>query len=160
MGLNFGGSSQKSNATTTQQQQYTPEQSDLQSGLLNAFKTLLPGLTSGGIGPNVAKVQTQNADTINKQSTGMGAKLQQFLASRGFGQSGESGKAQLQTELGRQGALAGNDAAAGQMQLNQNSSLLSDALAAAYKSIGYTGNNTTSGSGTNWGVSGSASFGF
>ena len=160
MGLSFGSQKSQSTATNQQDAKYSEGQTGLQDTLLSAFQSLLPGLKSGGISPNVTAIQTQNADTINKTSAGMGERMQKFLAGRGFGQSGEGGKAQLQTELGRVGALAGNNAAAGQMQLNQNSTLLSDALAAAYKAMGYTGTETSNSKGSKWGASGSVAFGF
>jgi hypothetical protein len=79
--------------------------------------------------------------------------MNQFLASRGFGQSGQTGQAALQTELGRQGALATNAANAGANQLAQNNTTLADAMAFSLANPGSsnTGNATASGNASNWG---------
>lgn len=160
MGLSLGGQSQQSSSNGSQSNTYSGDQSGLQSTLLKAFQTLLPGVTSGGIGPNVQALQTQGADTINKSFDGVTDRVNKFLAARGFGSSGESGKATLSTELGRQSALATNNNNAAGLQLGQNDNLLSQALAAAYQQMGFTGSQASKGSGSNWGASASATFGF
>jgi hypothetical protein len=160
MGLNFGGSSNQSSGASTSTPTYSGPQSSLQSSLLSAFQSILPGITSGGIGPNVQAVQTQNANTINKSYSSIGDRMNKFLAGRGFGQSGQSGQTALQTELGRQGALAQNDSNAAGLQLSQNSTWLADMFNAAFANPGKTATDTSSGSASNWGASGALAFGF
>jgi hypothetical protein len=164
MGLSLGGNSSKSQSSTATNTTptYSPAQSSLQQTLLSAFQSILPNLTSGGIGPNVQAVQTQNAANINKSYSSLGDRMNKFLAARGFGQSGEVGKAALSTELARQGALASNNSDAAKMQLDQNNSWLKAALEAAFLNPGSSSAGTQSGSqsGSNWGFSGAAAFGF
>jgi hypothetical protein len=154
LGGSYGSTSSNSSSTGSQAPTYSGNQSSLQSALAALFQTLAPSMTTGGISPNVAAVQTQNADTINKSYSAMGDRMNRFLAGRGFGQSGETGKAQLQTELGRQGALAGNNSNAGQMQLGLGSSLLSDALMYAFANPGQFSTATGSGSSSGFSVGG------
>ena len=94
-------------------------------------------------------MKTASADAINKTYTGIGDRMSKFLASRGFGQSGTAGKTQLQTELGRAGAIANNEASFSGLQLDQNNSFLSDMLNAAFQKMGssFTGNSSSSGFG-------------
>src|ERR1035438_6016572 len=111
----------------------------------------LPGLTSGAISPNVQAMQTAGADQINKTSAGLGTRMQNFLAQRGFAKSGTSGKVALQGELGRESALGANASAASALQLQQNNTMLSDALNLAFSKIGQTTTGTANSSG--WGTS-------
>ena len=149
MGLSLGGSygSSDSKSTGTSANTYTPGQSDLQTTLTKAISTMLPGVTSGGISPNVQAMQTQNANTINKTDTGLASRMQKFLSQRGFGQSGESGKVALQSELGRESDLAANNSGAAATQVSQNNGWLSTALNAAFNAIGGSGSSTGSSSG-------------
>jgi hypothetical protein len=172
MGLNFGGQSAQQSASTsgtsnsTSTPTYTSDQSGLQTMLSSLFKTLMPAATSGSISPNVQAMQTAGADQINKTSAGLGDRMQKFLAQRGFGSSGTSGKVALQGELGRESALGANASAASGLQLQQNSTMLADALAMAYANPGAVKSGTDSGtssgtsSGSNWGASAAAAFGF
>jgi hypothetical protein len=124
------------------------------------MSTLLPSVASGGISPNVQATETASADQINKGYSGIGDRMNKFLAARGFGQSGKTGQAALQTELGRQGALAGNASNAAGQQLNLNTTYLSDALNAAFNTPGSNSSGTTSGSGSQWGFGAGASADF
>jgi len=160
MGLSLGGQAGGSSNTTTGSgtatanssgtsaatPTYTGEQSSLQSMLSQVFSSLLPAASSGGISPNVQAVQTAGADQINKTAAASGDKMNRFLASRGFGQSGQVGQSELQTELGRQAALGANASAASGLQLAQNNTALQDALTFAFQNPGKTG--TTSDTGT------------
>lgn len=146
LGGSYGSTSSNSQSNQSQANTYSEGQKDLQDSLAKAFQSFLPGVTGGGTTPNVAAVQTQNADTINKSYGGLGDRMTRFLASRGFGSSGETGKVALQTELGRQGALAENNSAAAGLQLNQNSSWLQQALQFAFNQIGGSAASTGSGS--------------
>jgi hypothetical protein len=160
MGLSLGGTQSKSSATGTTANTYTPGQTDLQSSLMQALSTLLPGITSGATSPNVTNMQTANANQINQNYAGVGDQMNRFLAARGFGQSGSTGKAAMQTELGRQGALAQNASDASGQQLNLDQSLLSDSLLAAFNQIGNSSSQNGTSAGSNWGASGAASFAF
>ncbi|GEM_PF-6574825 len=160
MGLSLGGTKTSSQATGSTQNTYTPGQSSLQDSLMQAFSTLLPGVASGAMSPNVTNIQTANANQINQNYAGVGDQMNRYLAARGFGQSGSTGKAAVQTDLARQGALAQNASNASGQQLSFDQSLLSDALGAAFQQVGNTSSGNTSGSSFGWGVSGSGSTGF
>jgi len=138
---------------------YGPIQSTLQFLLSNVMGTLLPSVASGGVSPNVQATETASADQINKNYSSMGDRMTKFLAARGFGQSGKSGQVQLQTELGRQGALAGNASAAAGQQLGLDTTYLSDALQMAFANPGSTSVGTSSGSGTRSGQASGWNFG-
>jgi hypothetical protein len=152
-GTNSSSTNQTGSGSSSTSTQYSPGQTALQDLLSGTFSSLIPSVASGGMSPNVQTTETAGADQINKSYSTMGDRLNRFLAARGFGKSGQVGQAELQTETGRQSALAGNYASAAQMQLNQNNTLLSDALAAAYASMGSNvnwsnvGSSNTSGSG-------------
>lgn len=169
MGLSLGGSSSSSKSQTntsntsssngTQANTYSAPQTSLQDQLVSTLSSLITGPTS----PAVTAQQTQSADQINSEYSSMGQRMTNFLAARGFGNSGQTGQAEVQTEIGRQGALANNTANYGAEGLNLFQSSLTDALSAAFKNIGSTTANTGSStgqsittgsqSGTNWGAS-------
>jgi hypothetical protein len=142
MGFKLGGNYQHSSSSETidstkagqQQYTYTPEQTALQSNLIGVLNQLLQGPNS----PQIQALQTQSANQINSEYQGVGDRMNRFLAARGFGKSGQAGEAQLRTELGRQGALAGNSASYGQAGLQLLTTGLSDALTAGYKASGQT----------------------
>lgn len=157
LGGSYGSTSSNSKSNSSQSSTYTPGQSDIQDALARAFKTLLPGVTGGGISPNVTALQTQNADTINKTDTGLAGRMQKFLAGRGFGSSGESGKVALSSELGRQSDLAANNTGAAGLQLSQNNSTLQQMLQFAFNQIGLTGSQSGSGSASGYSVGGGVS---
>jgi hypothetical protein len=98
-------------------------------------------------------MQTAGADQINKTSAGLGDRMQKFLAQRGFGKSGTSGKVALQGELGRESALGANASAASALQLQQNNTMLSDALQLAFSKIGQTSATTGTANSSGWGTS-------
>jgi hypothetical protein len=137
--------------------------------LSTVLQSLLPSVASGGTSPQVQALETQNANQINKTSSTTGDAMQRFLASRGFGQSGQSGQVALQTELGRQAALGANGSNAAGLQLQQNNQTLADALNFAFNTPGSsttktgstfdtgTGSATASGSSSNWGFGGGVS---
>lgn len=166
MGLSLGGStggtseSKTGTASSTATPTYSGDQTGLQALLSKVFSSLLPATADGGISPNVQAVQTAGADEINKTSSGLGDRMNRFLAQRGFGKSGATGKAALQTEIGRESALGANASAASGLQLGQNSTALSDALGFAFANPGGTKTGTTSETGdtSGWGTSAGASF--
>lgn len=148
MGLSMekASSTASSNATTNQSgttaNQYSDGQSGLQAMLGEFFQKLIPGMASGAMDPNVTALKDRAAGHINDTATASGEGLQRKLASRGMGRSGMSGKAALSTELARQGSLAGNEAAAGGLQLGQNNQNLLAALNYALTSMGTTSAST------------------
>jgi hypothetical protein len=149
-GAATGGTS--SSTTGSESNTYSAGQTSLQDMLSQMFSQFfLPGLTSGAISPNVQAMQTAGADQINKTSAGVGDRMQKFLAQRGFAKSGTSGKVALQGELGRESALGANASAASALQLQQNNTMLSDALNLAFSKIGQTTTGTANSSG--WGTS-------
>lgn len=156
MGASLGhamGSTEQSTQSDASNK-YSSGQTSLQDSILKALGTFIPGLTSGVVSPNVTNLQTAGADQINKTSSGLGDRMQRFLAQRGFGKSGTSGKVALSTELGRESALGANASAASGLQLQQNSGMLSDALKAAFETMGSSGSasGASSSSGTTMGV--------
>src|ERR1039458_5307095 len=105
-GAATGGTSSTTSGTNTEQNTYSAGQTSLQDMLSKMFaQFFLPGLTSGAISPNVQAMQTAGADQINKTSAGLGDRMQKFVAQRGFGKSGTSGKVALSGELSRESAL-------------------------------------------------------
>lgn len=168
MGLNFGGGSSQSStnqsATQNANKTFSGSQTSLQDQLGTSLSKDLSATDSGTTSPGVTAEQTQSADAINKTSDGLAGRMQRFLAARGFGSSGESGKVQLGNELQRQSDLANNNANFAQVQQNANSTNLLAALNYALTNLGTTAASSTSGSssGSNstWGASASAAFAF
>lgn len=81
----------------------TPQFNPLQTGMQGTISTALNKyLTSG---PDTTPMMTAGTDAINKTYKGIGDRLQESLSARGFGNSGPSGTAALQTELGRAGDI-------------------------------------------------------
>lgn len=124
---------------------YTAPQSTLQTNLAQALQTFLSG---NGYTPQVQALQTQSADQINQTAKNTGTALQRQFAARGFGQSGPSGQATLQTELARQGNLAQNNANFAGLALNQWNTGLQDALNFAFANPGQSATTSGTSSGT------------
>jgi hypothetical protein len=167
MGASLGGAynSAQSKATSTsnqnEQNTYGAPQSYLQSQLGSSLTQDLTARNTGTLTPGTAAMETQAADQINKTSGGLTDRVNAFLAARGFGKSGETGKATLQGELGRENSLANNAATfAGQQQTLNQSNLLA-ALNYAFTQLGQTtaASGMTTGSGSGWGVAGGVSAG-
>ena len=139
--------------TSTSAPTYTAPQTGMQGSLADALSSILGGT---GYSAPVKALQTQSADQINKSFSTQADRTSRFLASRGFGQSGKTGTAALQTDLARQAALANNNATFGGMALNQFNTGLADALQYAFANPGYsaatgstgTTSGTTSSTGT------------
>lgn len=129
--------------TSTQAPTYTTPQTTMQGSLADSLQAILSG---SGYSPQVKALQTQSADQINKSFQSQGDRTSRFLAQRGFGQSGKTGTAALQTDLARQAALAGNTATYGGYALDQFNKGLADAMQYAFANPGYTG--TTGSTGT------------
>lgn len=128
----IGSSTSARTGTTATSGTSTPSYSPAQTGLQNQLLTTLGDLAGGSASPELQAMKTQSADQINQNYSGLGDRMNRFLAARGFGQSGSVGKAQLQTEVARQGALAGNESNYANLALQEQNTALSDALRAAY----------------------------
>ncbi len=85
----------------TQTNSYSPTQMALQGTTAGALSNLITR------GPDLTPAMTTGTQTINDTYKGIGDSLSQSLAARGFGNSGASGTAALQTGLAR-GAAVGN----------------------------------------------------
>jgi hypothetical protein len=154
MGGSTGGTSSSATGSSTTSNTYSPGQSSLQSQLGTSLSSDLTAKDTGTLTPGTTAMETQAADQINKTSSGLTDRVNQFLAQRGFGKSGQTGKATLQGELGREAALGSNAATfAGQQQALNSQSLLA-ALNYAFTSLGQTAFGTSTGNSSQWGVSG------
>jgi hypothetical protein len=168
--LSGGYSSKQTSATSTgtssgtQANTYGAPQTALQNRLGSSLASNLAASDAGTLSPGVAAQKTAAADSINKTSGGLLDRVNQFLAARGFGKSGTTGKATLQSELGRESQLAGNEANFAQVQQGVNSQNLMAALNYAFQSLGLTQNlsesGTSTGSSSGWGIGADVGAGF
>jgi hypothetical protein len=159
MGLSFGGTTTNSTANASTTPTFTPQQTGLQSSLASLLQGLLPSVASGQNSPQVVGQQTQADNETNTNYNALGKRMNQFLAARGFGQSGQAGQTELQTNLAREGALGTNAANAGAEQLNLDQSYLSDALALAFNTPGSSSTGSTSGSSSGYSANASPTTG-
>jgi hypothetical protein len=161
MGLSYGQSSgQTSSSGTTastgsQQNVYAPGQTALRGQVGGTLSQDLTAANAGTLSPGVTAMETNAADQINKTSSGLTDRVNQFLAQRGLGKSGQTGKATLEGELGRESQLGTNAATFAGQQTNLNQQNLLAALNYAFSSLGSNVNQTgtTSGTGTSKGTS-------
>jgi hypothetical protein len=154
LGISGGSQSGNTSSNGTTSTTYSPLQAGLQSLLGSAFSGLIPSLATGAPNPNVTAMQTQSADSINQTAGGLTDRMTRFLASRGFGQSGQTGKVALAGELGRESSLASNNSNFATTALNYGSNLLTQALGYAFNGMGQTQAQTGTSSGSGWGVGG------
>ena len=154
LGASYGQQSGKSSSSGTQSTTFSPLQEALQGTIGSVFGSLVPSIASGSTPAPVTAMQTQSADQINKTSSGLTDRMTKFLASRGMGASGQTGKVALQGELGREGALAANSANYAAQGLNYGQGLLSQALAYAFNGIGQTQQQSGTASQSGFGISG------
>jgi hypothetical protein len=163
MGLSLGGSYGSTNQSATSSSnlsnKYGAGQTQVQDQLGTNLSSDLAASASGAETPGVVAQKTAAADTINKTSGGTLDRISAALAARGFGKSGTTGKATLQTELGRQANLAGNEANFAQVQQGVNAQNLMAALNYAFQSMGQTASGTSTGSTSGFSVGGGAGFG-
>lgn len=142
MGLDFSGGSQSGTTSSTSSgatnKTFGTGQTALQDQLGTSLSKSLSAADSGTLSPGVLAGVTQTADKINKTASGGMDRISQFLAARGLGKSGVAGKAGLENELARQGAIGDSTASAygRQDQLNQGNLLA--ALNYAFTQLGAT----------------------
>jgi hypothetical protein len=156
MGLSFGGAAGGTNSNSTsssvQNNTYAPGQTGVQSDLGTTLSQDLAASNSGTLTPGNTAALTSANDSTNQNAAGLTGRVTQFLAQRGFGQSGQTGQADLQGELSRESQIGTNTANAQANQGTQNSSNLLAALNYAFTSLGSTASGTSTGSTTGWGV--------
>src|SRR5581483_3032287 len=98
--------------------------------------------------PNLTPLETSGTNSINQTYKGIGDRLQESLGSRGFGNSGASGTAALQTELGRAGAVGDLQSNLEGYALGQQQTALGQALGYSFAAPGSTYSNSGSAYGT------------
>ena len=140
-GYNTGATSTSGSSTPT----FSPLQSALQGSTAGALQNYITR------GPNLTPALTAGTENINETYKGIGDRLQQSLASRGFGNSGASGTAALQTETGRAGAVGGLQSQLQQAAMQQQLQALGQASSFGFAAPGSTntGSSSTAGSFTN-----------
>ena len=156
MGLSLGGSvggtSSSSTGSSNQSNTYSAPQTAVQNAAGSTLSSDLADASAGTLTPGTTAEETTAADQINQTSSGLTGRVNQFLAQRGFGASGQTGEATLQGELGRERNLGTNAANfAGQQNTMNNSNLLA-ALNYAFTSLGSSASGASSGSGSSWGL--------
>ena len=152
-GLGFGSQSGKSSSSGTSSTTYSPLQSALQSTLGSVFGNLVPSLATGANPADVTAAETTSANQINTTDTGLTGRLTKFLASRGLGSSGQTGKVALSGELQRESDLANNSGNFASTALNYGSNLLTQALGYAFSGLGQTQSQSGTSSQSGFGVS-------
>ena len=126
----------RSTSTVTTAITYGTGEKFFQDQLGSSLSACLDATNRGTLTPGVQAQKNAAADQINKTSGGLLDRVNSFLAARGFGKSGTTGKASLTSELGRESALGANDANFAQVQQTQNSSNLMAALQYAFQQLG------------------------
>lgn len=150
-----GGSTEsQTKSSSTQANTYAPGQTALQTQLGSALSTNLGASQAGTMTPGVMAQKTAAADTINKNSAGLLDRVNSYLAQSGFGKSGATGKAAVQSELGRQSALGANEANFAQVQQGVNTQNLLAALNYAFQSLGQTASGVSTGTSSGWSLGG------
>jgi hypothetical protein len=160
MGLDIGGSlggtKSSSTGSSTESKTFDPTQQATQGVIGTTLQQDLAAGNTGSLSPGTQAMETTSADQINKTSKAGTDRVQQMLASRGLGQSGQSGQATLQGELARESALGTNTANYAGMQQQMNSQNLLAALNYAFTSLGSTASGQSTGQSSQWGISGGA----
>jgi hypothetical protein len=160
LGGSMGGTSSSSTGSSTQANTYNPTQQTTQGDIGTALQQDLAASNAGVLTPGTQAEETTSADTINKTAAAGMNRTQQLLASRGFGPSGMTGQATLQSELARESAQGANTATYAGMQNTMNSQNLLAALNYAFTSLGSTASGTSTGTSSGWDIGGGATAGF
>jgi hypothetical protein len=156
MGMSLGGAYGQTNQSATgssnQSNTYAQPQTSLQTQLGTSLSKNLASADAGTLSPGTAAMKTSAADQINKTSSGLTDRVNSFLAQRGFGSSGMTGKTTLEGELGRESALGQNEANFAGMQQGLNAQNLLAALNYAFTSLGSSAFGQSTGNTSQWGV--------
>lgn len=150
---NTGTTSGQSDTTATK----SPYQQAVQPDI---FAALHSYLTDPMKAVNPARMAARGQ--VNQNYSGLPDRLRQQFLTTGGGKSGKMGQAQLQSELGRSGALAGvdNAAAVQASQLPMTAAQLAEAFLGINMGQSTSANQTTANSGTSsgsesgWDISG------
>ena len=156
MGALLGGASNTTGARTGYNTA-SSSNSGSSTPTFSPLQTAMQGTTGAALqryatkGPDLTPAMTAGTDSINTTYKGIGDRLQQSLASRGFGNSGASGTAALQTEVGRAGAVGGLQAQLETAAQQQQLSALQGATGFSFAAPGTTttGSSSSAGSFTN-----------
>ena len=103
---------------------FSSGQTAMQGSLGNALQNEITN------GPDITPLATSGTNAINQTYQGIGDRLNESLSSRGFGNSGSSGTAALQTQLGRAGAV-------GDLQSNLQGYAMQQQQTAMGQGLGY-----------------------
>lgn len=153
LGGSYGSTSSQATSSSNLNKTFSAPQTLVQNQLGGNLSNDLAAANQGTLSPGVTAQKTQAADSINTEAGGLQDRVTKFLAARGFGKSGETGKATLQGELGRQAALGNNEANFAGQQNTLNQANLLAALNYAFNSLGQSATGSTSGDSSGWGIS-------
>jgi hypothetical protein len=154
LGGSMGGTSSSSTGSSTTNNTYSPDQAKLQSTTGSTLQNDLAAANGGVLSPGTQAMETQASDQINKTAKAGLDQTDQALAARGFGKSGQTGQATLQSELARESAQGNNAASFAGQQQQINSTNLLTALNYAFTSLGSSASGSSSGKGSSWGIGG------
>lgn len=136
----MGGNDQtikKSNTTTPT---WSPDQQGIQGDLFSWLKQQMSG---SGPAPMTAE-RNAATGTINSNYGDATARMNNALTSRGFGESGKVGTNLQKIELGRQGALAGNEAKFADLEQQQKNFVTNAGMKYAFQNPGQTSTGSES----------------
>jgi hypothetical protein len=152
LGGSMGGTTNSSTGSSTQSKTFDPTQDTTRGVIGTTLQNDLAASNAGTLTPGVQAMQTTSANQINQTAKAGTDRVQQMLAARGLGQSGQTGQATLQGELARESALGTNTANYAGMQSQMNSQNLLSALNYAFTSLGSTASGTSTGQSSQWGL--------
>jgi hypothetical protein len=152
LGGSMGGTSSSSTGSSATNNKYSQDQLNLQSTTGSTLQNDLAAANGGVLSPGTLAMETQTSDQINKTAKAGSATVDQNLAAKGFGKSGQTGQADLQSELARESAQGNNAATFAGQQQQMNSQNLLAALNYAFTSLGSSSSGSSSGTGSSWGV--------
>jgi hypothetical protein len=163
LGGSYGSTQSKSTASSTGSQSgvYSPGQSGVQGQIGSNLSSDLAAAAGGKLTPGTVAQETTADDQVNKTAGGLTDRVNQFLAAKGLGKSGATGKATLEGELGRENQIGANAANFAGQQNGLNQTNLMAALNYAFTQLGTTdsASGTTTGNGSGWGISGGVGVG-
>lgn len=155
MGLSYGTQSSNTNSSTSSSgstaNTYSPGQTAIQNQVGSNLSSDLAAAATGQLTPGTVAQETAANDQVNKTSAGSLDRVTQFLASRGLGSSGLTGKAGLQSELNRESTIGSNAAAFAGQQNSLNQGNLLAALNYAFTQLGSTTGASSASSGSSSG---------